>query len=69
MNEKKLTLRELERYCTEQAFHCIAKAVSNNENAPINRYYAGRANAFLWIAGCIQNDTLEYKPYETDERL
>ena len=57
-----MTLKALEKYCIDQGIKMAGKAKENEAEKPwAERYYAGRANAFMWIAACIQNDSFEEK--------
>ncbi len=50
-----MTDRDIEKYCVEQSIKCTEmaeKAPTENEE----RYYAGQANAFMWIAAVIRQN-------------
>lgn len=49
-----MTIKELEKYCVNESIKCIGKAkeTSGEECAT----FKGKALAFMWIAGKIQNE-------------
>lgn len=49
-----MTIEELEKYCIDQSMKCKKKAYTSSTQDE-NRYHAGQANAFMWIAAVIQN--------------
>ena len=57
-----MTDKEIEKYCVEQSIKCASKAKEMlEENKFRYNYYAGQANAFMWIAAVIQQNR-EVKP-------
>lgn len=55
-----MTIEELEKYCVEQSMNC-EKNAETAETEREERFYAGQANAFMWIAAVVQQN----KPRET----
>lgn len=55
-----MTDRDIEKYCVEQSIKYTVKA-GNASTRNEERYYAGQANAFMWIAAVIQQNR-EVKP-------
>lgn len=52
-----MTTKELEKYCIKEAIRCIGRA--NDSKGEERAHYQGRAKAFMWIAGMIQNEVTE----------
>ena len=50
-----MTIEELEKYCLEQSMKCVKKS-KDTDRSNEERYYAGQANAFMWIAAVIQQN-------------
>ena len=57
-------LLELWQYCIEQGTKNVDKALRMDDPED-KAYHRGKAMAFLWIAGCIQNERLG-EPDEDD---
>lgn len=55
-----MTDRDIEKYCVEQSLKYTIKA-GNASTRNEERYYAGQANAFMWIAAVIRQNR-EVKP-------
>lgn len=49
-----MTIKELEKYCIQEATKCVEKA--NKTSAEESANYKGKAQAFMWIAATIQNE-------------
>lgn len=50
-----MTDKEIAKYCVEQSIKCTEKAnTASTQNE--ERYYAGQANAFMWIAAVIRQN-------------
>jgi len=52
-----MTVKELEKYCIDEAIRCIGRA--NDSKGEERANYQGRATTFMWIAGTIQNEVKE----------
>ncbi len=50
-----MTIEELEKYCLEQSMKCVEKS-KDTDQPNEERYYAGQANAFMWVAAVIQQN-------------
>ena len=62
-----MTIKELEEYCIDRGIKMLNRAMEHEGEPNVSEYYNGKANAFLWIAACIQNDSFEGKVIRNDE--
>ena len=53
----KITLEQLEKYCIDESIRNVATVQKINDTEA-DGFYRGRAAAFMWVAACIQNDSI-----------
>ena len=52
-----LTMKKLCDYCVQESIKNVSMSMQANNNLE-KEFYRGRSLTFMWIAACIQNDSI-----------